>query len=533
MQAVSSAWKEAHRGMLLPEMFIEITYAATEPGLQEEAVATSPDEATISDTRDIVSEQRYAEDTYASLEHGMWGLDGSYDHTIEHPGYVSESICGENGLFGTNPTVSITLASLHMEPIPGLTITWSTAFNEWAEEFRVRAYSGNSLVTQTSVSGNKSVTSVVRLNISDYNRIEIEIVKWSMPHRRARCSDVFLGIETVYTKSDLMGYDHSQSVDLLSAALPKNEIVFRMRNEDNRWNPDNPTGIEQYLLEQQEVRVRYGMTVDGEIEWIKGGTFWLSEWNTPANGLEATFTARDAVGFMEVAYEGSREGTMYEIAEAALIQADIPVAREGGSRYYLSDCLKEYRISLGDGEYTISQVLQMIAHAGCCVFYQDRDGVTHIEPWANTYQDYMIDQHNSYAHPEYTISKPLKAVSVGYGGESSRYLLPVQPKGEVQTVDNEFIQSYADAQRVAERTREVLENRRVVTGDFRADVRLDALDPVIVTSKYATGVVAVTDIVYSTTGGGFRGTYTGRVIPLAVNVEERYSGEFYAGEYRD
>lgn len=533
MQAVSSAWKEAHRGMLLPEMFIEITYAATEPGLQEEAIATSTDEAVVSDTTELVSEQTQVEDTYASLEHGAWGLDGSYDHEVEYAGYVSGSTSNENCVFGTNPVVSINLASLHVEPIPGITITWSKALGEWAEEFSVRAYTGSSLVAQITVSGNKSVTSVVWLNIQDYNRIDIEIVKWSMPHRRARCTDVFLGVESVYTKSDLMGYDHSQSVDLLSAALPKNEIVFRMRNEDNRWNPDNPTGIEQYLLEQQEVRVRYGMTVDGKTEWIKGGTFWLSEWNTPSNGLEATFTARDAVGFMEITYEGPREGTMYDIAEAAFIQADIPVAREGGSRYYLSDCLREYEISLGDTEHTISQVLQMIAHASCCVFYQDRDGVTHIEPWGNTYQDYLIDQHNSYAHPEYTISKPLKAVSVGYGEESERYVLPVQPKGEIQTVDNEFVMTRADAQRVAERTREVLENRRVVTGDFRADVRLDALDPIIVTSKYATGVVAVTDIVYSTTGGGFRGTYTGRVVPMNVNVEERYSGEFYAGEYRD
>ena len=526
MQAVSSAWKEAHRGMLLPEMFIELTYAATEPGLQEEATATSSNEAAFSDTAEVVSEQTQAEDTYVSLEHGMWGLDGSYDHEIEYAGYVSQSVSDETCMFTLNPIFSINLTSLHLEPIPGLTITWSTAFNEWAEEFQVRAYAGNSLVAQTNVTGNKSVTTEVWLDISEYTRIEIEIVKWSMPYHRARCSDVFLGIETVYTKNDLMGYDHTQSVDLLSAALPKNEIVFRMRNEDNRWNPDNPTGIERYLLEQQEVRVRYGMTVDGETEWIKGGTFWLSEWNTPSNGLEATFTARDAVGFMDVTYSGPTQGTMYDIAEAAFIQADIPAAREGGSRYYLSERLSEHDISLGDSDYTISQVLQMIAHAGCCVFYQDRDGVTHIEPWSSTYQDYMIDQHNSYSHPEYTISKPLKAVSVGYGEESARYVLPVQPKGEVQTVDNAFVRTYADAQRVAERTREVLENRRVVTGDFRADVRLDALDPVIVTSKYATGVVAVTDIVYSTTGGGFRGTYTGRVVPLNVNVEERYSGEF-------
>lgn len=533
MQAVSTAWKEAHRGMLLPEMFIELTYAATEPGLQEEAVVTSTNEAEVSDTADIVAEREAIEDTYASLEHGMWGLDGSFDHEVEYAGYVSDSISDEAGTFARNPVFSIGFPILHTEPIPGLTITWSTILNEWPEEFSVKVYAGSSLVSQMSVTDNTSPTSLVWLNMVDYNRIDIEIQKWNRPYRRARCSDVFLGVETVYTKDDFMGYDHSQSVDLLSATLPKNEIQFRLRNEDDRWNPDSPSGMEQYLLEQQEIRVRYGMKVDGKTEWIKGGTFWLSEWNTPSNGLEATFTARDAVGFMDITYTGPTEGTMYEIAEAAFIQANIPSSRDGTPRYYLDSGLMAHELSLGDTEYTISQILQMIAHAGCCVFYQDRDGVTHIEPWSHSYQDYMIDQHNSYSHPEYTISKPLKAVSVAYGDESQRYVLTAHSKGEVQTVDNAFVQTYADAQRVAERTQEVLENRRVVTGDFRADVRLDALDPVIVTSKYATGVVAITDINYSTTGGGFRGTYTGRVIPLNVNIEVRYSGEFYAGEYRD
>ena len=62
-------------------------------------------------------------------------------------------------------------------------------------------------------------------------------------------------------------------------------------------------------------------------------------------------------------------------------------------------------------------------------------------------------------------------------------------------------------------------------------MRLDCLDPIIVTSKYASNVIAVTEVRYSTTGGAFRGKYTGRVVSINLEPEIKYSGEFYAGEF--
>ena len=59
-----------------------------------------------------------------------------------------------------------------------------------------------------------------------------------------------------------------------------------------------------------------------------------------------------------------------------------------------------------------------------------------------------ISQDVSYSHPEFEILKPLKAVEVGYGEEGS-YTLTVASSGEVQTVDNDFIRTQTDAQRVA------------------------------------------------------------------------------------
>jgi hypothetical protein len=84
--------------------------------------------------------------------------------------------------------------------------------------------------------------------------------------------------------------------------------------------------------------------------------------------------------------------------------------------------------------------------------------------------------------------------------------------GEVQTVDNDYVQTAADAQRVATATANVLKGRKTISGEFRADPRLDALDVVTVQSKFATNPVVISEIEYSTTGGGFVGRFTGRLV---------------------
>ena len=317
-----------------------------------------------------------------------------------------------------------------------------------------------------------------------------------------------------------------------TARLPKNSISFKLRNDDDRWNPDTPRNESIYLLNQQEIRLRYGMDINGQTEWIDGGVFWLDEWNTPNNGIEASFTARDGFTFMNQSYIGPLSGTLYEIAEAALKQANLPVLSTGAEAYYLSPVLLDYTTDVDAGadmDYSIAAVLQMVAHAGNCVLYQDRRGSIRIEPWQNRYGGYMIEPHISFTHPEYTISKPLKEVSVGYG-DGQRAVIANGDKGEVQTVDNPMLISEADALRVGRKAQEILSNRKIISGEFRADVRMDVLDPIIVASKYASNIIAVTEVHYSTTGGAIRGRYVGRVVSIPLNPEKKHSGEIYLGE---
>ena len=164
-----------------------------------------------------------------------------------------------------------------------------------------------------------------------------------------------------------------------------------------------------------------------------------------------------------------------------------------------------------DGTY--AEMVQKCANAAGCILRYDRNGVLYVEKFDNTLTDYTITQALSYSHPEVRLSKPLKQVSVDYGGENP-YFLDVASTGEIQTVTNDYIYTENEAVSVAEWVSGVLKNRKTVSGEFRADPRLDLYDVVTVESKYGVLTpVVITSIKYSY-NGSFRGSFTGRVLEV-------------------
>jgi hypothetical protein len=103
-------------------------------------------------------------------------------------------------------------------------------------------------------------------------------------------------------------------------------------------------------------------------------------------------------------------------------------------------------------------------------------------------------------------------VAVSYKDSITPYVLEVSELGEQQTVDNDYITSEEQAAEVAAWVRDMLEHRRNLHGEFRADPRLDLFDVVQVETKYGVvSPVVITNIKY-TYSGSFRGSFTGRAL---------------------
>ena len=507
MITVSDAWKDIQQRFLLPETHIEIDCGVTEDEAQSLAVATGTNETAFSNAPGVVDGLTDVA-KYATLEHNLWSLDGTHTvlpaDTYANAGYVSN--------IESTGSVTITFPAIRTTAISGLTITWSEKYGEYAKVFTVSGKNGTAVVDSVTVTDNKSRVSIVYLPLANYDSIVVEIHEWSLPSRRVRIENIVIGHVLKFGKGDLISYTHEMDGDLLSGKIPKYSIEFTLDNSDGRWDPNNPTGMAQYLSERQRITVKYGLDVNGTIEWIKAGTFYLSEWYAPPNGIEARFVARDSFEFL-MAFEWwsaltSNMSYMVSNVTRNLWPSDSSITYDAS--------LPDYRITYSPSYTdhivnTPAEIVQKCANAACAILRCDREGNLYIEPLNMTDTGYTIPLALSYSYPEISLSKPLKDVSVDYGGTTS-YVLSVAENGERQTLGNEFIESEENADIVAQWVRDVLKNRKTISGEFRSDPRLDLYDIVQVEDRYGKWLtVAITNIKY-TYSGSFRGTYTGRIL---------------------
>lgn len=331
----------------------------------------------------------------------------------------------------------------------------------------------------------------------------------------------------VFTKSDLLSFTHQQTGSLVSGELPKNHIEFSVDNSTGRWNPNNPVGLERYLSQRLRIRLRYGfMMPDSQVMWIPGGTFFLSEWDVTANGMEASFVARDCLEHMiDTPYERSTSGSPHELLRGAFISAYESTGPLSEDR----DTLRKYPeiIELSEG-HTNAVIVQKCANATGCVCYSDRHNLFRVEALNYENTGYTIPLRLSYRYPEVKLSRPLKDVEVTYAA-GAKATFRYGSTGETQTVNNDFIQTEAQALDIAKWVCDNLRTRRQISGEFRGDLRLDLFDVVNVETQYGVveGVV-LTDIKH-TFNGAFRTTYSGYVYEGGEAVT-LYCGEIYTGE---
>lgn len=536
MQEVSEKWKSAHKQTLLNEGFVEVSLDIADPdSLADNKDVQDNGAIYISNSSELTNGVEKSPIPYCTLEQNLWVLDGNRKHIPESAtrseGFVSDVMSDDACAFtGKIPTLTIDFSKEFTSIIPGVTITWSEVYNEFATDFLVRAFNGDTVVAEREVLGNKLVKSPVLLDISGYDRIVVYVKKWCLPNRRARVEEIFVGLKKVYTKSDLFDFTHKQSATPISLALPKSEIKYSVDNVNGEFNPYNNSGLSKYLKERQEVKVRYGLKLnDGTIEWIKGGTFYLSEWSAKQNSLTAEFGARDLLTFMGTIYEDKHdlsERSLYDLAEMVLTKANLPLNRDGSVKWRIDESLREIYTNAPLPKDTLANCLQLIANAGVCDLYQDRDGTLCIEShkYNPSINDYSITMVNSYSKPEVTLVTPIGEVDIlqytyakgDKGIESTTELVDVgagynRGEGRIE-LDNPLVTDRLVAVDLAAHTIHNYNERRM-TLDFswRPDPRLDALDVITTHNDYNTQQVRMTDIEYKF-NGAFRATGKGEVI---------------------
>lgn len=538
MEHPSQAWLDKFNDTLVPEEFVEISYDSILPGLQESASpysAIDTEQLVFSNAENLTKEKDRPLVKYATGELNLHVLDGSFtlppsSEPYKDGGLISYGIVSD----GNYPVISFEFPkNTHKAFQPGITIVWSNSLDEYATDFIVRAFGkdeesddwGGSSYTVANVQGNKDVYCEIpadfTLNPDELWRFDITVKKWSIPNRRARVEWIFFGFQKIYDKNDIVSYTHTSSRDPISGQLSKDSIEFSLDNSDKKWDAINPKGMYRYLYERQPVKVRYGMEVDGEVQWINGGKYFLSEWSTPSNGLEASFVARDAFEFLMTSnYTGRKVGTLYQMCYDAL------ETTSSISNFYISEELKEYStdISKESTSYKNSDILQLAANAAGMALYQTRDAQIRIERVnmvaSSEDEIYEIPIINNYQWPEITFASKVKNVSCNVNGTEHVYPESSNIEGVTQTVSNELLTEamLKKSKNSITEAYAVLANRKKVELEYRASPHIDAFDHVRFNHNYRyASNVFVTESKYQYTGC-FKGTLSGYILSDVSSV---------------
>lgn len=526
MEHPSQKWLNKFSETLVPETFIKIFYDSTEPGVQKDASASADTQASFSNVSGITSDNdKRTVSKYATGEPNLHLLDGTFllspvpGSSANDAGYISRDIVSESN----HPKLTFTFSRLHTRPIPGITILWSETLNEYAKSFKLTAYSGDTQVSTITVNDNSSVRVEVDWEISGYDKITLEVLSWCLPDRRARIEWFMVGFRLAYTKNNLISYTHESNRDPISGQLSKDSISFSLDNSQQTWNPLNPQGMYRYLYERQLVTVSYGMDIDGTTEWINGGKFFMSEWSVPANGIEASFVARDALGFlMDSAYIGRKSGTLYDICIDALSR--LP---ENTASYSISDELKDYTVDISkenNSSYKNSDILQTAANAAGMVLYQTREGEIRIERptffAGSSSEVYEIDPMNNYRWPEITFSPRLKDVSCSVNNTTRLYPSNSNVDGVTQSVSNPLLNDsiLEKGKNSMTEAYSILSTRKKASLEYRASPHIDALDHVKLNHSFGyASEMFVTNAKY-TFNGCFKGTLEGYMLSDIASV---------------
>jgi len=433
MQAVTARWKENQQQPLTTEGFVEVRYTINDPSAKANARGSQPHEISPMPTGwnpPLVDDTNHTVIPYATLEQNLWLLDGSKetvpsDEEYGYSGYISHSLCDTNGSFEENPCVCMEFYE-QVPILPGLIIRWSAVFDDYPSKFKVTAYNGGLAYDPLIVDGNTSTANTVVHEMTNFDRIDVEVLSWATPYRRARIERIFFGFTKTYTKYEILSFADSQSIDLLSASLPKYDVSFEIDNRDGTFDPLNPEGLAKYMMERQEIRTRYGFKIGNDVEWVRGGVYFLSDWSAPQNGISASFQARDLLGFLNNTYfkgrfpnESEPDGiSLYTLALEVLREASLPQRKTDTGADYKSpweldeEMLSRFKTTTPLPICTFGECLQMISNAACCSLFFDRDGILHITRLDDNVDDMTINERSSYSRPEISLVKPVKQIDV-------------------------------------------------------------------------------------------------------------------------
>lgn len=306
---------------------------------------------------------------YATAEQDFSKVDGSMyflpeqnkGFEIYNNGIVTKSLLGR---------IYITFRGVTGLDIKGLTID----FGE---------YYPTSFSVETD-SGTRSYTNDRRLFVTEdsfdgTSYFIITPVSMANGMGRLRIHQMTFGIANTFSNEKVINCSMKEYVSPTSESVPSMDTTIIVDNQDLYYSVDNPQSAIAYMEVGQEVKVTFGydVTGKGDIEWLSETTTYLNSWS--ADDVQAEFTSTDRFYQLDEMYYGGiyrpNGIALYDLALEVLHSAGIEDERE----YYIDPYLKKIVVYNPIPVVKYSEALQIIANAGRCVLFEDRQNKIHLK----------------------------------------------------------------------------------------------------------------------------------------------------------
>lgn len=300
---------------------------------------------------------------YATYEQDFFKADGSMYFLPRSPtNYRKNGLITEN-LFIGNPLIQFSFG-YGASDIRGLTIQFG---HNYPTEFSVITDDGTEVEFEND--SDYFETTTVFENTAT---ITLKIKAMSAPNNRIRLYYIKFGLGVEYDNEWIQTADSSSVLSAINEDLPEVNFSVTLKNEDQRFNVDNPSSEINFLESGQEMSILYGYELDdGSVEWQQLHTLFVNEWS--ADDTKATIKAVDKFKYMSDSYYKGQyyeNGiTLYDLAELVLEDAGIESAD-----YYLDSYLNNITVHNPLPNVTHKEALQIIANAGRCIMDYDRYG---------------------------------------------------------------------------------------------------------------------------------------------------------------
>lgn len=409
MQSASQAYRDSMEyGMYRNNGYIKVSLGVVNQLAQETAVVDSSGLYYFSGG-DIFSGESPSQ-IYATAEQDFSKVDGTM-YFAPASGTASSAYYNQgavsNNLLGN---IRITFNGTTDLDIKGFTIDFGDAY---PTRFTITTDS----VTKTYDNDSRYFKTEDVFNGTSYIRITPQYMVNGQG--RFRILSFTCGIANTFTNDEVISYSGKEYVSPISDSLPSMDMSVTIDNQDQYYNPDNPDSALAYMEVGQVMTVQFGYDSDGtgnNIEWLPAQIAHLKSWS--ATDTDAKFTAVDKFDYLLNGnyYKGSRGSiTLYNLAVKVLNDAGIT----NSSEYFLDSYLKNITVTNPLPNVKYSECLQIIANAGRCCLFIDREDRIHIQ--SNFMPDATIvatSGEASYSHVSNVLETGDKA---GYANASQDY----------------------------------------------------------------------------------------------------------------